>query len=204
MTGLQTGVVGLALAYVTLSVLLLVVMIFLPIRRWMKITGILAASLCYLVVFFATQNLLGWSAPVAVPERFQVLWTRVIEPNPSRDNPGAIHLWVEALDESNLPSGEPRAFRLPYSVDLARKVSAAQEEIDAGRPQGGVAQFFGMDRTGEGMGAAPVNAAAPPGGDPSGGGMFDPAFLGGQSKSVELAPLPKPKLPAKDIPEGGS
>jgi hypothetical protein len=30
--------------------------------------------------------------------------------------------------------------------------------------------------------------------------MFDPAFLGGQSKSVTLAPLPKPKLPAKDLP----
>ena len=199
MMGLETGVLGLVLAYVLLSTLLLAVMIWLPIRRWLKITAILAASAFYVVVFFATQHLLGWSAPVAVPDRFQVLWTRVIEPNPARSNPGAIHLWVEALDDSNLPSGEPRAFRLPYSVDLARKVSAAQEEIDEGRPQGGRAQFWG-EPSGDKMGAAPVNAAAPPGGDPSGGGLFDPAFLGAQSKSVDLAPLPKPKLPAKDLP----
>ena len=199
MMGLETGVLGLVLAYVLLSTLLLAVMIFLPIRRWLKIAAILAASAFYVVVFFATQHLLGWSAPVAVPDRFQVLWTRVIEPNPSRNNPGAVHIWVEALDESNLPSGEPRAFRLPYSVELARKVSAAQAEIDEGRPQGGRSQFWG-ENSGDKMGSAPVNAAAPPGGDPSGGGMFDPSFLGAQSKSVELAPLPKPKLPAKDLP----
>jgi len=200
MIGLETGVLGLSIAYVLLSTLLLAVLIRLPVPRLAKIAAIVGASLFYIVVFFATQRLLGWSAPVAMPERFQVLWTRVIEPNPARDNPGAIHLWVEELDDANLPSGEPRAFRLPYTVDLARKVSKAQEEIDAGRPQGGIARFFGTDRPGEAMGAAPVNTAAPPGGDPSGGGLFDPALLGAQSKSVTLAPLPKPKLPAKDLP----
>ena len=199
MSGLETGVTGLTLAYVLLSTLLLVVLIWLPIRRVAKIAAIVTASVFYVVVFFATQHLLGWSAPVGMPERFQVLWTRVIEPNPSRNNPGAIHLWVEELDDANLPSGEPRAYRLPYSVDLARSVSTAQEEIEQGRPQGGRAQFWG-EPSNEHMGAAPVNAAAPPGGDPSGGGMFDPAFLGGQSKSVTLAPLPKPKLPPKDLP----
>jgi hypothetical protein len=199
MTGLEAGVVGLSLGYVLLSSLLLVVLTFLPIRRILKIAAIVTASVFYIAVFFATQHLLGWSAPVAMPERFQVLWTRVIEPNPSRSNPGAIHLWVEELDDANLPSGEPRAFRLPYSVDLARNVSTAQQEIEQGRPQGGRAQFFGAPSN-ERMGAAPVNAAAPPGGDPSGGGMFDPAFLGGQSKTVTLAPLPKPKLPPKDLP----
>jgi hypothetical protein len=199
MIGLETGVIGLVLAYVLLSTLLLVVLIWLPIPRLAKVAAIVAASVFYVVVFFASQRLLGWSAPVAVPERFQVLWTRVIEPNPSRNNPGAIHLWVEELDDANLPSGEPRAFRLPYTVELARRISSAQAEIEEGRPQGGRAQFFGAP-SGQKMGAAPVNAAAPPGGDPSGGGMFDPSLLGAQSRSVTLEPLPKPKLPAKDLP----
>jgi hypothetical protein len=199
MSGLETGVIGLVLAYVLLSTLLLAVLIWLPIPRLAKVAAIVAASVFYVAVFFATQRLLGWSAPVAVPERFQVLWTRVIEPNPSRNNPGAIHLWVEELDDANLPSGEPRAFRLPYTVELARRISSAQAEIEEGRPQGGRAQFFGAP-SGQKMGAAPVNAAAPPGGDPSGGGMFDPSLLGAQSRSVTLEPLPKPKLPAKDLP----
>ncbi|MGO4724732.1 MULTISPECIES: hypothetical protein [unclassified Inquilinus] len=199
MMALETSVLGLSLAYVLLSVLLLVAMIWLPIRRRFKIAAILAASVFYVVVFFATQGLLGWSAPVAVPDRFQVLWTRVIEPNPSRREPGAVHLWLEELDDSNLPSGVPRAYLLPYSTELARRVSAAQAEIEKGHPQGGRAQAFGSPSH-QPIGTGPVDTTAPPGGDPSGGGLLDPAFLGGQSKSVDLVPLPKPVLPPKDIP----
>ncbi|MFE0757731.1 hypothetical protein ACFW16_27470 [Inquilinus sp. NPDC058860] len=199
MTSLQTGVLGLSLAYVLLSVLLLAVLIWLPVRRLVKIAAILAASAFYVVVFFATQGLLGWSAPVAVPDRFQLLWTRVLEPNPAHGEPGAIHLWLEELDDANLPSGVPRAYLLPYSRELAGRVSAAQAEIEKGNPQGGRSQFFGNPPPNAGV-IGPVNAGAPPGGDPSGGGLLDPEFLGGQSKSVELAPLPKPVLPRKDLP----
>ncbi|MBW8725535.1 MAG: hypothetical protein JF625_10320 [Inquilinus limosus] len=198
MTGLESSVVGLAAAYVLLSAILLVVLVRLPIRRLFKIAAILAASAAYVAVFFTTQGLLGWSAPVAVPARFQVLWTRVLEPNPSRGQPGAVHLWLEELDDSNLPSGVPRAYLLPYSPELAGRVSAAQAEIEKSHPQGGRSQFFGAPLHDAVIG--PVNAGAPPGGDPSGGGLLDPEFLGGQSKSVDLIPLPRPVLPPKNIP----
>jgi len=198
MMGLETSVLGLSLAYVLLSTILLAVLIWLPVRRLFKIAAILAASAAYVAVFFATQGLLGWSAPVAVPDRFQVLWTRVLEPNPSRGELGAIHLWLEELDDANLPSGVPRAYLLPYSPELAGRVSAAQAEIEKGHPQGGRAQFFGSPTHAGVMGF--VNAGAPPGGDPSGGGLLDPEFLGGQSKSVDLIPLPRPVLPPKNIP----
>jgi hypothetical protein len=199
MMSMQTSVLALSLAYVLLSVLLLAVMIRLPVPRLLKIAAIAAASVFYVVVFFATQGLLGWSAPVAVPDRFQVLWTRVLEPNPARGEPGAIHLWLEELDDANLPSGVPRAYLLPYSSQLAQRVSAAQEEIEKGHPQGGRAQLFGSPSH-AGVMAGVVDTGAPPGGDPSGGGLLDPAFLGGQSKSVDLIPLPKPVLPPKDVP----
>ena len=134
----ETSVLGLSLAYVLLSTLLLAVMIWLPIRRLFKIAAILAASVFYVVVFFATQGLLGWSAPVAVPDRFQVLWTRVLEPNPSRGEPGAIHLWLEELDDANLPSGVPRAYLLPYSRGAGRpglgRAGGDREGQPAGRP----------------------------------------------------------------------
>ncbi|MET1028967.1 MAG: hypothetical protein ABWY00_17485 [Dongiaceae bacterium] len=198
MMALQTNVLCLTLAYVLLSVLLLVVAMGLPIPRLAKIAAILVAGIFYVVVFFATEGLLGWSAPVAVPDRFQVLWTRIIEPNAARHEAGAVHLWLEALDDANLPSGVPRAYLLPYSPDLAQRVSAAQMEIEKGHPQGGRAQFFGTPSHESIIG--PVDTGAPAGGDPSGGGLLDPAFLGGQSKSVSLVPLPKPILPRKDLP----
>ena len=151
------------------------------------------------------QSLLGWSSATAAPERFQLLWARVVEPNPSRNVAGAIHLWVEALDGNNIPSGEPRAFVLPYSPELASKAVVAQSEIQKGNPQGG----FGLTdniapETGEnaleGANVRTVTQGVTPGGDPSGGGLLDPSVLGGQSKVVDLIPLPKPLLPPKEMP----
>ena len=110
---------------------------------------------------------------------------------------------VEELDERNIPSGEPRAYVLAYSAALADKAATAQAEIKKGNPQGGMRQTFmptfaasGL----EGVNVRNVSQGAMPGGDPSGGGVFDPAALGGQSKSVDLIPLPKALLPPKGDP----
>ena len=202
---LQMHVLGLTLAYVTLGTLLLIVLVHLAMPRVAKAALIGLMTVFYAGVFFFSQSLLGWAAATAVPERFQVLWTRVVEPNPSQQSAGEIYLWVEELDERNIASGEPRAFVVPYSPTLAEKASTAQAEIKKGNPQAGTRQAF-VPTYGSGGGApAGVNVrnvaqGAMPGGDPSGGGLFDPAALGGQSKSIDLIPLPKPLLPPKDDP----
>ena len=200
---IQGHIVLLTIAYAGLSALLLAVLVYLAIPRWAKLAAILLMSLFDIGVFFGAQGLVGWSSATAVPQRFQLLWSRVVEPNPSRGFPGAVHLWVEALDENNLPSGEPRAFLLPYSSALAGKVVAAQSEIKRGNPQGGRSETFateGEAAVPDGMNVRAASQGAAPGGDPSGGGLLDPAFLGGQSKSVDLIPMPKPLLPPKEMP----
>jgi hypothetical protein len=133
-----------------------------------------------------------------------LLWARVVDPNPLDRDPGAVHVWVEELDAANIPSGQPRAYRLPYSGALAAKVEAAREEILKGHPQGGRAADYG---TGTGQ-AAPegpsdvskLRPAAAPGGDPTGGGPLDLSFLTGESGNIEFAPLPVPLLPPKGPP----
>lgn len=202
---MQMHVLYLTIAYAALGSILLIVLARLAIPRGAKIAAIGAMAAFNVAVFFWSQGLLGWAAASAVPERFQVLWTRVVEPNPSQHFAGAIYLWVEELDESNIPSGEPRAFVVPYSAALAAKAAVAQTEITKGNAQGGERHAFTpMLGTGggapEGVNVRNVGQGAQPGGDPSGGGLFDPAALGGQSKSVDLIPLPKPLLPPKDDP----
>ena len=195
---LQGMILCLSIAYALLGVLLLLGVTRARLLWTVKAAAIVVTGMFYATAFVTTQGLLGWSSPQALPKQFQLLWVRTVEPDPGRDDPGAIHLWLEALDASNLPSGEPRAYRLPYSTRLARKVEVARVEIQAGHPQGGRAVDFG---TGDGeMPSGPAGAARPgaePGGDPSGGGALDPAFLGGDSKSVQFAPLPAPVLPPK-------
>lgn len=196
---LQGMILCLSIAYALLGVLLLLGVTRARLLWTVKAAAIVVTGMFYATAFVTTQGLLGWSSPQALPKQFQLLWVRTVEPDPGRDDPGAIHLWLEALDASNLPSGEPRAYRLPYSTRLARKVEVARVEIQAGHPQGGRAVDFG---TGEGeMPNGPAGAAgagAELGGDPSGGGALDPAFLGGDSRSVLFAPLPAPVLPPKE------
>ena len=106
-------VLGLTIAYAALGTLLLVVLLHLAIPRTAKMALVTAMAVFYAAVFFFSQSMLGWAAATAVPERFQVLWTRVVEPNPSQQSAGEIYLWVEELDERNIASGEPRASLCP-------------------------------------------------------------------------------------------
>lgn len=202
---IQAHIVLLTIAYAALSALLLFILVYLPIRRALKIGVIATMCVLNIGIFFWLQGLPGWSSATAVPDRFKLLWARVVEPNPSRGFPGAIHLWVEALDDHNIPSGEPRAYLLPYSTELATKATESQSEIKKGNAQGG----FGLSATyapvtggqaPEGATVRTVTQTAAPGGDPSGGGALDPSVLGGQSKVVDLIPLPKPLLPPKETP----
>jgi hypothetical protein len=198
---LEREIVLLSLGYALLALLLLVALTRTRLPWPVKAAAILVVSAFDIVVFYRTQGLLGWSAVDALPPRFQVLWTETVEPDRATGDPGAVHLWVEALDEANLASGVPRAYRLPFTTALARKADAARDEIKKGHPQAGRALDFG---TGEGKATADAEAAAgpgaEPGGDPTTGGFLDTAFLGGDSRSVEFAPLPVPKLPEKGSP----
>ena len=196
---LQTEILMLSFGYALLGLLLLLAVTRARLAWPVKAAAIVVTSAFYLVVFLRTEGLLGWSATEPLPSRFQLLWARSVEPNLALDEPGAVHLWVEELDEANVASAVPRAYRLPYSAALARKVEGARAEIINGRPQGGRAEQFG---SGDGQpvsdGAARRGVEA--GGDATSGGALDSAFLGGEQQSVEFAPLPVVKLPPKDAP----
>ena len=201
---MQKEILGLAIAYALLGALLLVIALRARLPWPLKLGAVLVTSAFYGVAFFRIEGLTGWSAPAPLPPQFQLLWARVVEPNPLDRDPGAVHIWVEELDAANLPSGRPRAHRLPYSAALAAKVTAARDEIMKGHPQGGRAADYG---SGKGQ-AAPegpsdvstLRPTAAPGGDPMSGGPLDLSFLTGEAGNIEFAPLPVPILPPKDAP----
>jgi hypothetical protein len=199
----QTYVLLLALSYAALASLHLVLLTTLRVRRAIKVAGVVAMSALYIATFYWAEGLLGWSAAIALPDRFKLIAVRVVEPDLLHKRSGAIHLWVEAMDDRNIPSGEPRAFLLPYSPQLASKVSEAGDEIKKGHPQGGMANIFNSAFGNTRPGGASVRAVlggASSGGDPSGGGMPAPSAVGGQSGLVNLVPLPPPLLPPKEAP----
>jgi hypothetical protein len=158
-------VLALSAAYVVIAVLLLSMGLTAKLAWWVKATAIVVTSGFFVEGFFATKSLLGWPGTGQLPAQFQLLWSRVIEPDPKIGEHGAVYLWVEEVDENNVPSGVPRSFRLPYSRPLADRSIKARDEIISGKPQEGTAedmtaeetqsQAKAMDTLPEGMHAEP-------------------------------------------------
>ena len=136
-----TTLLAISAAYVVLAVVVLSMGLTSRFAWWIKASAIVVSSAFFIEVFFASKSLLGWpAAGGGLPPKFQLLWTRVVEPDLKAGSRGAIYLWVEALDGNNVPSGLPRSYRLPYSVKLADRTLKARDEIMAGNPQEGLAE----------------------------------------------------------------
>jgi hypothetical protein len=137
---MTSTVLAISAAYVVLAVLLLSLGLSSRFAWWVKAIAIVVTSAFFVEAFFSTRSLLGWPRSGRLPDRFQLLWVRVVEPDRLSANPGAIYLWVEEVDENNVPDGVPRSYRLPYSRPLADRSSKARDEIMSGKPQQGTAE----------------------------------------------------------------
>ncbi len=205
MTNLASDIILLSIAYALLGVLLLVICVFARIPWPVKAALIVLTSAFYVVSFLATRGLLGWSSSDPLPPKFRLLGARIVEPHSLEGDPGAIHLWVEALDDDNFPSGVPRAYRLPYDVHLAEKTEAAVRASANGVPQGGRTADFGNGEGGTSHATAreitPSTITTTGGGDPSSGGPNDQRLDHEESQIVNFAPLAPPRAPPKDAEE---
>lgn len=200
MNSLQTVVLLLSLSYAVVGALLLVVLVYARLRWSAKAAAVIVTSAFYVANFIAVRGLLGWASDDKLPAAFKLLQSRIVEPHSLEGDSGSIYLWVEALDDTNRPSGIPRAYRIPYSDTLAEKTDKAASEIAAGHPQGGLAVDFG-----NGGGAlietvrqfiAPAVVMDLSGGDPSSGGGAAAAPPSGEG--VSFTPLLPPRMPPKD------
>jgi hypothetical protein len=193
----MTGIVlAISAAYVVIGVLLLNMGLGSRFRWWIKAMAIVVTCGFFIEVFFATKSLLGWPGTGALPPRFQLLWTRVVEPDPKISDPGAIYLWVEELDENNVPSGTPRSYRLRYTPPLADRSLKARDEIMAGNPQEGTANDMEGDdsKANTQEHAEQLNG---PNRNEFGTGNIDLDMLIKQAQQVEFRPLSGPALPPK-------
>lgn len=200
MNSLASVILALSISYALLGALLLIILVYARLPWPAKALAVVVTSAFYIVSFIGVRGLLGWASVDRLPVTFKLLQARIVEPHSLEGDPGSIYLWVEALDEGNRPNGVPRAYRIPYSGNLAEKTDKAASEIAAGRPQGGRAADFG---NGEGglLEAArefitPNAMMDTSGGDPSSGGGVAAAPRPGDA--VSFTPLLPPRMPPKD------
>jgi hypothetical protein len=200
-SNLQSVVLTLALSYALIGALLLIVLVYARLHWSAKAIAVVVTSAFYIASFVGVRGLLGWATIDRLPVAFKLLQARIVEPHSLEGDPGAIYLWVEALDDGNRPSGVPRAYRLPYRDALAEKTDKAMGEIAAGRAQGGRAADLGSGQGGL-MEAVreyitPNTIMETSGGDPSTGGGVMAAPRA--SDEVSFTPLLPPRMPPKDV-----
>jgi hypothetical protein len=182
-------------AYVALAVLLLGLGLTARLAWWVKAAAILVTSGFFVEAFFATKGLLGWPGTGRLPPKFELLWSRVVEPDPKLSDPGAVYLWVEEVDANNVPSGVPRSYRLRYSRLLADRSNKARDEIMAGNPQEGAAD----DMTAEDSQAEAKAAATLPDGTTStpGAAKIEMTDALRNAQHIEFRDMSAPLLPPK-------
>ena len=186
--------VGIVASYVLIAVLLLSLNLASHWHWGMKAAAIVITTGFFGVSYLSTTGLIGWPSEARVPEHFQLHWATVVEPDKLNGLPGSIYLWIEGLDANNMPAGTPRAFRAPYSRELADRIGHAKERIEQGADQLGTARDLEMpqgepdeDRR---LAGAPRRQDEPVStGDPT-------AFIEHQP-SIEFEDMPPPALPPK-------
>ena len=101
-------------------------------KWWIKAGAIVIAIGGIAVLYFILTGVIGWASTGAMPARFSLLSTRIVEPDKMTGAPGHIYLWVEEVDDSQIDIGPPRAFEVPYKVEIATDVATAESKLDGG------------------------------------------------------------------------
>lgn len=118
--------------YAVLAVLLLSLNFTSLWRWWIKAAAIVLTVIACIGSYFSIIGLLGWPSGDTMPERFNLVSTRIVEPDMLRGTEGRIYLWIEQIDENQVIIAPPRAFEVPYEVDLSTQVAEAQSELNGG------------------------------------------------------------------------
>jgi hypothetical protein len=129
---MMTAIAGTVGAYIVLAVLLLSLNIASLWRWWIKAGAIVLTALVFVGSYIAITDLVGWASTSTMPARFSLLATRIVEPDKLRDTPGHIYLWVEEIDDNQIVISPPRAYEVPYDVEMATEVASAQSQLEGG------------------------------------------------------------------------
>jgi hypothetical protein len=144
--GMWSGYIGLSIAFVIISAIVLWFAIRTPGQIIIKALLIPATVWYGLALYYSVPNLMGWPVSQTIPDNCQVIAVRIMEPDPKHSNPGAIYFWVNIKPSPKSPEQtlnaqlnpksvfsynsktQPRAYQLPYSRKLHKEIVDAQRK----------------------------------------------------------------------------
>ncbi|MCP8939623.1 hypothetical protein NK718_13935 [Alsobacter sp. SYSU M60028] len=191
---MSIAIAPLVAAYVLVAALLLSLNLT---SRWawpVKAGAVVLTTGFFALSYVGAVSLLGWPSRAKLPPHFQLLATKVVEPDAHAGTAGGVFLWIDPLDEQNLPLNRPRAFELPWSAKLSRKVSGAQEKLQQGQEVAGKAEAIDENDV-------PVDdiqrVAGPPPREGQEANGMDTVPFSDDGRNLQFEDMPPPILPEK-------
>lgn len=169
-------------------------------KWWIKAGAIVIAIGGIAVLYFVLTGVIGWASSDTMPSRFSLLATRIVEPDKMTGAPGHIYLWVEEVDDRQIVISPPRAFEVPYRVEIATDVATAQSKLEGGGKVLGEFAATGTEeanaeQTAQEAGSGDVDVGQTREGESSGGGKGAETI--GDEGALSFSDMPPVDLPDK-------
>jgi hypothetical protein len=166
----------------------------------LKAATIVVVSVFCVFLWRSLDDLQGWPTNDPIPNKFEVKWITVNEPNKKTDSPGAIYVWLKDLEPEKTShswylttkhknvNDEPRLHKMPYTRERHEQAMKIQAKIGKGgkfmaqKSKGGIGEGSGQHKGPKGQSK---------GKGKGGGGMSEG---GDEFKFYELPP---PSYPEK-------
>lgn len=186
-------ILSLAVTYAVVLAILIAILVRPRIPPVGRIGAALLAGGLFLLTYYQVGELRGLPSDSSPPSFFKLHWARVVEPNQMLNESGKIFLWLEALDEDNYPSGQPRAYLIPYSEELVTQVEVALNEIRGGAEVAGrTAEEQPAEDTAERLSEAVAERTS---------NRADPGVVGEKVLTMDFGNLSFVPMPAPITPE---
>jgi len=208
MTGMET--IGIPLAFLVFCGITLWILIWAK-GHWLFKMGFIAATMYFGACMYKSLDALeGWPTQEELPDKFEVFWIKVEEPNKRTKDPGTVYVWAQDLEpekkKDNLPyflkfhtkdeDGESRVHILPYSDQLRDEAQKIMERLKKG------GRFMASKGKGKGIGKGKGEGKGKGKGRGNGRrGKGDGKGKGGslsQQQEPIFHELPPPKYPDKN------
>lgn len=108
-------------------------------KWWLKLLAIFVTFSFSFLLFNAMDSYKGWASADTIPKQSQFVAGIVSQPSPLNNNQGIIYLWVIPLESNHnifdyqSKSGEPRAYKVPYSKSLENVITEAQKLMNGSK-----------------------------------------------------------------------
>lgn len=124
----------LTLAYVFLTAIILLSLVYSRILWLLKCVLIIVALVFYWLSYQGWKETQGWPSETELPDRFLLHAAVIEEPEEVEGKDGYIYMWLTNIEKHQLAS-EPRSFKLDYDSGIHGKLEIALREMKNGNLQ---------------------------------------------------------------------